>query len=246
MKHLTIAAGSLGLILAFPVFAIAQDTAESQQPAAVQSSAYADLVAAMQDGIDQDMVIENQLGVVRSIWEANPEMVAAEAAFPGLFDAMIDAGRPIIKRQNAELQDEFRPRFVAALSEALTEQEAVRIAEFYRSPLGAKMLAGLSRTMDNRNSIQEGVKTGKIDMEDFEKDVVKSAGTVVGTLTAEEQTELVRLFTTEPALQKMTSLQGVVAPIRAEMEHAGMAPFRQKEIEAAIQIAAQQHMAAGT
>ncbi|MBX7532999.1 DUF2059 domain-containing protein [Qipengyuania sp. 1XM1-15A] len=242
MKHLLIAAASLGLAFALPASTLAQDTAASQ-PA--QPTPYVELVAAMQDGIDQEMVIENQLVVVRSIWQADPNMVAAEAAYPGLFDAMIDAGRPIITRQNQELQDEFRPRYVSALAEVLTEQEAARIAEFYRSPLGMKLLGGLSRTMDNRASIEGGVANGEIDMKDFDKDVMKSAGKIVGTLSAEEQAELVRLFTTDPALMKLNDLQGVVVPIRAEMEKAGMAPARQKEIEAAIQTAAQRHLAGG-
>lgn len=243
MKHLAFAAASAGLALASPIPIIAKDTPEAQASEAVQPSAYADLVATMQDGVDQDMVIENQLVVVRSIWEADPNMVAAEAAYPGLFDAMIDASRPIIKRQNQELQEEFRPRFVSALADNLTEQEAARIAEFYRSPLGVKMLQGLSQTMDNRTSIENGVETGEIDAADLDKDVATSAGKIVGTLSAAEQTELVRLFTTDPALGKLPTLPAVMRPIRMEMEQAGMKPSRQKEIETAIQTAAQQHIA---
>lgn len=242
MKHLLIAAASFGLAFALPASTLAQETAASQQ---AEPTAYADLVAAMQDGIDQEMVIDNQLAVVRSLWQADPNMVAAEAAYPGLFDAMIDAGRPVITRHNQELQDEFRPRYVAALAEALTEQEAARIAEFYRSPLGMKMLGGLSRTMDSRATIEGGIAKGEIDIKDFDKDVQKSAGQIVGSLTAEEQAELVRLFTTDPALMKMNDLQAIVVPIRADMEKAGMAPARQKEIEAVIQTAAQRHIAGG-
>ena len=242
MRNFLIAAASLGLAFALPASTLAQDAAASQ-PA--QPTAYADLVAAMQNGIDQELVIENQLAVVRSIWEAEPTMVAAEAAYPGLFDAMIDAGRPVITRQNRELQEEFRPRFVVAIADALTEQEAARMAEFYRSPLGVKMLGGLSKTMDNRASIEGGVENGEIDMNDFDKDVMTSAGKIVGTLTAEEQTELVRLFTTDPALMKMSQMQSVVMPIRADMEKAGMSPERQKEIETAIQTAAERHLAGG-
>lgn len=242
MKHLLIAAASLGLAFALPASTLAQGTTASS---AAQTTAHVDLVAAIEGGIDQGMVIENQLAVVRSLWQADPNMVAAEAAYPGLFDAMIDAGRPVITRQSQELQDEFRPRYVAALAEALTEQEAARIAEFYRSPLGVTMLSGLSRTMDNRASIEGGVANGEIDMRDCDKDVMKSAGNIVGTLSAEEQAELVRLFTADPALMKMNDLQSVVVPIRADMDKAGMSPSRQKEIEAAIQTAAEQHLAGG-
>ena len=242
MKHLLIAAASLGLAFALPTSTLAQETAASQ-PA--QPTAYADLVAAMQDGIDQEMVIDNQLAVVRSLWQADPNMVAAEAAYPGLFDAMIDAGRPIITRHSQEIQDEYRPRYVAALAEALTEQEAARIAEFYRSPLGAKMLGGLSRTMDGRAMIEGGIANGEIDMRDFDTDIRKSAGQIVGALSAQEQADLVRLFTTDPALMKMNDLQAIVLPIRAEMEKAAMAPARQKEIEAAIKTAAERHIAGG-
>ena len=134
---------------------------------------------------------------------------------------------------------------MAALAEALTEQEAARIAEFYRSPLGAKMLGGLSRTMDGRAMIEGGIANGEIDMRDFDTDIRKSAGQIVGALSAQEQAELVRLFTTDPALMKMNDLQAIVLPIRAEMEKAAMAPARQKEIEAAIETAAERHIAGG-
>lgn len=243
MKNLHIVVASVGLALAPFSTAAAQDAAPAVAAPAQQVSPHLDLVLAIQEGVDVDVTIENQLAAVRSMWGKDPNMVAAEATYPGLFDAMIDAARPVIMRQNMEIQEEFRPRFAAALAEKLSDSEARIIAGFYRSPIGRKLMTSMSANMDSRASIEGFAKTGEIDMGDFQSDVDSSSAKTVNGLSESDLMELGRLYTEQPALMKLTTLQPAMVPVRAAMEKAGATPERQQEISAVIETAAQKHIA---
>lgn len=243
MKNLRIVVASVGLALAPFSAAAAQDAAPPVAAPAQQVSAHLDLVLAIQEGVDVDLTIENQLAVVRSMWGQDPNMVAAEATYPGLFDAMIAAARPVIMRQNLEVQKEFQPRFAAALAEKLSDAEARTIADFYRSPMGRKLMAAMSANMDSRASIEGFVETGEVDMGDFKSDVDSSTAKTLSGLSQSDMEELGRLYMEEPALLKLTTLQPAMVPVRAEMEKAGATPERQQEIYSVIETAAQKHIA---
>lgn len=245
MKLPAILLASLSATLVTPVSAIAQelDGAVSEPPA-VEPSGYEQLIDAIVTGVDRERIIENQLVVVRDVWEADTNLAVLEENFPGLHDAMIDAMRPILLQTDAEMQSQFRPDFVAALTSAVTEEEASRIAEFYRSPIGAKLLSGLSQTTDLRQSIEQGVRNGgQLDMEDFDRDVAASSSKVAGSLSEAEQEQLVAMFRTEPALRKLPQVQQAMRPVRIEMEKASVTPERRQHVEQAIRAAAERHIA---
>ncbi|QZD90351.1 DUF2059 domain-containing protein [Qipengyuania aurantiaca] len=210
---------------------------------ASETSSYDALLDSMLDGLDREQLIDNQLRVAKSFWEADANVVAMEAQHPGLMDAMVRAMRPILIRVDAELQNEYRDDFVAAIAATVTAEEASTIAQFYSSDLGVKMLSGISATYDGKESIAKTLESGAPTNETFDRDTAVTTNHVVQTLSAEEQQELVAQFTSKPALQKLPAIQQAMRPIRIQMERAGMAPERQRVIQEAVRKAAMDHMA---
>lgn len=241
MRKAIIAVAPLAILFANPALGQENDATGTEL---VDHTAYAAIFDALQGGLDSELVIENQLEVIRSLWAQDPTMAQMEAQHPGLFDALLAAARPVLTRQNEEIAVEYRPKFLAALANVLTPAEAETIAQFYRSPIGIKMMRSLSANMDSRASIEGGLKTGEIAIADVESDIEKGAEKVMDGLTTSEEKDLARILSSDPVYLKFPALQSAVMPVRAQMERESMTPQRQREIEQTIAMAAQQHISA--
>ena len=241
MRKAIIAVAPLAILFAGPAWSQENEATGTEL---VDHAAYGSLYDAIQGGFDKNRVIENQLVVVRSIWAEDPGMVSMEQQHPGLFDALVNAARPVLMRQNTEIAQEYRPKFIAALASVLSPAEAITVAEFYGSPIGTKMMQSLSANVDSRATIEGGVKNGTIDIDDVESDIKQGADKVVDGLTAADQTELLRIFSSDPVYMKFPAIQSAMLPVRAAMERESMTPQRQQEIEQTIAMAAQQHISA--
>ena len=235
-----LAAASLAIALV-PGHVHAQDVSAE----VAEASPHAQLLDVMQSGIDEDRVLDNALAVVRSHWEADPNIVAAEARRPGLMDAMLGAAMPLLKRQNVDNKVTFRPKFVAALRSVLNDSEAREITAFYQTPIGKKMLQGVSQNSDFSETIGSVVKDRSLSTEDVARDIDNAAIKTAQQMTEADKAAMVEQLTSKPALQKLPAIQQAIMPVRMEMERSSMSPEFLAEMQGAIGAAAQRHMAGG-
>lgn len=193
------------LLAALPGSALA---AEPAAPVA-SSRGYGSLADVLGGGGSGAPALEASLKVIAGHMRASdPILAEAEATFPGICDRLAREMRPIFLRHQREVARQYRPRMIAALREAMAEDEAASLAAFYRSPLGGR--------------ISRSVATADI------------PGTVLAAvLTRDEIAYVDRFFGKGPG-RKLTPLLPRLTEMRAEMERAPLSADDRQEIKAIV------------
>ncbi|WEK47980.1 MAG: DUF2059 domain-containing protein [Candidatus Andeanibacterium colombiense] len=111
---------------------------------------------------------------------------------------------------------------IAVLQERLTVDETRSVASFYRSPLGRKLLAGVSKNYDIDSTVRSAAKNpdAPVDAKELGKDLNRTGIQAYLALTKDERAEVDRLALDTPGLAKLAAAQPALMAVRAEMENA--------------------------
>ena len=213
-------------------------------PTPLVRDAFADVFAAMQEGIDRERMVDAVCATfARQLTTASPQLVEVEAAFPGFSGAIAEAIKPVMRAYSARVTDAYRPRMIAIFRQMLTESEARDVAALYRSPIGRKLLGGVSTSFEGTAIIASGLRDRDIDADAVKADTEIAARRSVGLLSQDEITALGELAMRRPGVLKMGKVGEKVTALRVQMENEPLIPAEEAEMERLIQAAAKIHIA---
>lgn len=187
---------------AFAMLALASPVAlhAADEDAAVTADPYDALYAAINQAENETATIENLLDTMEHTLESqDPNIAAIETLRPGFLEGFSDVMRPWIFEHTSRVKAIFRPRLIAAMTEELTPEEAGRMADFYASPTGAKLMRNVTGSYTGANMLG--------DIDDFNPDVAISAEAVDRDINA-------------------AAMKGALAMSKADYDHPDAAPLR--------------------
>lgn len=200
-----------------------------------QVDAYADIYAAMMEGIDEDQIFEQTLDSVRQSYASNPGLAYLEARNPGVIDEAIEAMRPSMRSYSDRVRAEYTPKMIDTMRPLFTEEEARIIAAFYRHPVGRKVLSGVSANYTANNAMSSAVNERDVTEEDLRRDSNQTTAKVMKGMTQDDFATLGLLAMKYPVLMRVGELSGAMLPVRMQMENAPLLPSEEKAIQAAIE-----------
>ena len=210
--------------------AAAQDTAAAQLAADPHERVYDTLTAQADDGPMIEAALDWMVGQLAS----DPNIALLAKSNPGLLDALRTATRPIIVGHSRRVRLEYRPRMIALLRSELTAAEATDVAAFYASPIGRRLVAGVSA------SYRPDTVLGTIDDErrvtstDVEHDMDSASQAALQSLSAAEIEELNREIESRPAIAKLVPVVPRIAALRAQMEEEPLTADEEAAIAGAL------------
>lgn len=174
---------------------------------------------------------------------ADPDLVKAEAMFPGFSNALGEGIRPLFRAYLARVQRTYRPRMISVFKEVFSEAEAHDAAELYRSPVGRKLMGGVSAGFDGKATIASALRDNEVGDTAVRADVDVAVNRALGGLTPEDLAELERMARTRPALLKLGQLGSRAMPLRVAMENEPLTPQEEDELQRLMEAAATAHIA---
>lgn len=212
------AAAALALSFALVPLA-ALSLASPVQAQAASDAAYGELYAAMQESVDQGMMVDAALAALAREFAATPEFAGAEEQSPGLIAEVTAGLRPIFIAQSDRVRMLYRPSTLALLSRHLTPVEAATIADFYRSDIGRKLMGGLSRNYSPDATLSNFTEESPVTREQVDADINQATGAALSALSEAEIEELGRMAMAKPALLKLSLIGSGVREIKVQMEN---------------------------
>lgn len=210
------------------------------EDAIAAAESYEALYAAINRSEGEAATIDNLLDTMEHTLETqDPNIAALEAVRPGFLQGFSDVLRPWVMEHTGRVKTIFKPRFLTAIAEELTPEDAGRMAAFYDSPVGAKLLRSVTQNYTGANML------GDIDDFDVEKDISAdainrdiSSAAVKGALamSAEDMKHEDSAPLRDPVLMAKMSRLGVrLVELRAQMENTPLDPDVEQGITADVE-----------
>lgn len=218
-------------LLAVPALAASQSEVAAQGDAAV----YDDLADTILAATDLVTMQENLMATMGRQLLADPEFAQLELESPGLVSEMLGEMRPILTQMMADTMPSYRTEASSLFARNLSVDEARRLSEFYRSPIGSKLLASASRNFTGENVAAQAMRDEAFTDKSFMADTVASMDAVIGELSAEEMTELARIGRSEPALRKLVEIGPELIQLQLSLANGDATPEEEAALEAAIE-----------
>jgi hypothetical protein len=143
-----------------------------------------------------------------------PSLAQMEKSAPGVIDAMIRGMLPIMLRHAEDGIPDLRQRYAAHVGKVMTADEMDKVATFYSSPLGRKLMLSVAGKMNADEMVKEAMAAPgeKLSREALMKDVRSAAVSAVSELTSDELAEVAK-FGLSPAGRKFTGNQKALGEI---------------------------------
>ncbi len=203
---------------------------------------YSDFYAALEAGVDQQLVLDTTLSqLATQMVQGDPMLRELEKNAPGVVQALMDAMRPGLFEYSERIRLEYRPRIIAEIRQVLTAREAMAMSAFYRSPLGLRTLQSASTNFSITNAGQQAIDGVDVTSQAINSDISETAQRGYASLSAEDRAELDRVVLTTPGFHKLPIVMQRIGPIRAEMENAQPTAGETAAIEAALLTVVQQY-----
>jgi hypothetical protein len=224
------------LLFAFAALALAAQPSAAQVVQAAQLAAdphervYDTLVAQADDGPMIEAALDWLIGELRR----DGNIAVIEAAHPGFLKQMRAATRPIIAGYSQRVKLAYRPRMIAILRAELTAEDAAEIAEFYASPVGRRLVAGVSQSYRPEAVLGTIGSDEQVTVAEVERDMDGATQAALQGLSAAETAELHAEIAAHPAMAKLVPLVPKIAALRAEMEEQPMTAEEEAAIGTAL------------
>lgn len=192
--------------------------------------AYADLMSAIESTIDNDVMIDNGLAAIRRQMAGDASLAAAEQASPGLLDEIMVGMRPVLEQQTLRVSTLYRPRMIAAMANHLTPDEAEKVAVFYRSDVGRRMMSSVVANYSFDESLATAIAEKPVTAENIRSDINNAVAQGIAEMDSKDLAEAGRQALSNPALLKLNNANPEIQQLRAQMENEPLTP----EEEAAI------------
>jgi hypothetical protein len=227
MRRVLLALSAL-MLAAQPV--AAQEAAPARIAGDPYERVYETLIAQADDGPLTEAVLDWMVGQLQD--DPNVSLLAAQN--PGLLDKLRNATRPIIVGYSQRVKLAYRPRMIELLRSELTSAEAAEIAEFYASPIGRRVVAGVAATYRPDTVLGTIDEERKVTSADVRRDMDSASLQALRGLSAAEIEELNRAIESRPAMARLVPVVPKLAALRAEMEEEPLTAEEDAAVEAAL------------
>lgn len=218
-----------------PIALLTVSSAASAQGATAPDPVYGDLIAAIEETVDQDLMISGAVGALKRQFAATPEFAAAETTSPGLIEEVATSLRPILTQQNRRVQALYRPEMVALFAARLTPGEAQSIASFYRSDLGRKLVGNVAQAYAPDATLS-GIQTdAPITADQVREDINTAVVSGLGQLSPDELRQMGETAVANPALLKLQQINPAIQQIRVKMENEPLTPEENAAVVAVVE-----------
>lgn len=201
----------LALIGLLPApFAAQPALAAPAQVAAKPSAAHYQLYDVMFAGFDMNTLAHNTaVSVVNGIVRNDAELSSLQKRRPQLSLRMTAAIEPYFGTWMGRLKKQRRDEVTQVLAKHLTVAEAQRMATFYASPLGQKMLHKASNHLSLDNTVDATLKPGGMSdsqalRSDADRSLRQAMPEVMADLNDADRTQLIAIGK-DPALAKLNA-----------------------------------------
>ncbi len=214
------------------------------QPGTSPDAPYFAVLDAIESGLDQEAAFRIVARTIATeLARSSPEMIEAEANYPGLSDALTQSILPTLRQHSQEVQAKYRPQLAAALKQQFTPQQAKDVAVFYRSPIGRKLMHKVEQNYDGRATVTAAMREKDVALADVQADNRVMISRSLRELTQADLAELGRLAKAKPHLLKLNAAAQAMAPIRVRMENEPMRPEIEAQMLADMETAAKDFVA---
>lgn len=190
------------------------------------------LLTVFEAGFDSTAMIDNALSQMRGALLEQPDMIGFEKQHPGTVAQIVAAVRPVVARNSDRSLGQYHIDLMALIRNKLSPAEIRSAAEFYGSPLGAKMLRSISRNYSQKSVLREAIAgEGEITLQAQTHDQQATVAKVVAELTPADIEEIGRRLQGQSWLAALQALRPAIAELTLKMQNAPMSP----EDEAAIE-----------
>lgn len=238
---------ALLLSLAVPVTPTSAQAAPAQ--VAREDDPFRQLVRAVDEAADRDVVFERSLQDVRAGLLLNdPQWKSIEAEYPGTLDRMVAAMAPSLRRHEDRMIEQLQNESSALFAKVLTTHEARDAATFYGSPLGRKLIRSIAANFTTQSLVGEAIADngqGKITTGAVQRDLNASTAAGIAKLSAAEIAAIEQRLAGATWVAKMQTLQPQIATLRARLANAPMLPAHQAEMDRAVAAVIDQIEASG-
>lgn len=208
--------------------------AQPATPVAAAATPYERVYDTLVAQTDDGPLIESALDWLELELAGDPNIAALEAANPGMIEAFRHSVRPVIVSYSQRVKLAYRPRMIALLEDGLTEAEAAEIADFYESPIGRRLVSGVSSNYRADAVLGTIQSDTRVTAADVRRDMDDASATTLQGLSAEEQQALYREIAAHPAIAKLVPVVPRIAALRAQMEEEPMIAEEEAAIQAAL------------
>jgi hypothetical protein len=217
--------GGLCLFVAAPQ-CFAQSAEPVGDPAIQQteSDLYDTLIDTIAQGFDVADMTERALSQMRSTMiSSDAELRDMEKSYPGIIEQMLAAMRPIILRHSQRVSTEGRSEMVQLFRLRLTADEAREATEFYRSPLGLRLIESISENISVSATQREAIIAGgEVSAEAISQDHTATVRGSLAALTEQERIQIERNLAGHPWVWKLNLARTEMLEINRRMENAPM------------------------
>jgi hypothetical protein len=217
--HHCVRGAALALLAAIAAPLAAQGAPAPMTAAAADHPAYGEVFDAMAAAVDNEKVLDNGLATMRQQLAATPVLAQAEAKSPGLIEEIVAGIRPIMRRHGERVAAQYRPQMTAALAEHLTPEEAVRVAAFYRSDLGRRLMGTVTDNYNLDQTLTNAMAQKQLTEADVSADIAAAVGAGLKDMDPKDILEMARQFMSDPAMAKLQRANPAILAIRARMEN---------------------------
>ena len=232
------------LAVAIVPASLAAQTAQPTAPATVsaaQAMTLAQLMSPRELMLDMELREFDRHFVPSLRGEA--DLQSLEAEYPGLFEAMHKATRPLVAKGIGRTVDRVHEAMAAIIQDKFTTADVAELIDFYRSPVGQKTVQQMAGAADATELYQQAVKQDdfKLSADTIAQHNRASATKAAKSFTPDEQAQML-LFMAKPSFSKLAEAQPQIQQLLAEKFNASDPDF-DREVEQAMSSAIAQHIA---
>jgi hypothetical protein len=224
---------AFGALLSLQPLAAAEPVAAQQ----VAADPFEQLLDAFQGSVPEELVVESSVRALETTLRLDPRFAAFERQRPGIVELVSEAARPTLALFNARVKAEYRPRFIAAMRQGLTAEEALQIVSFTETRIGRKVFAAAVGSYDGRATATALAQGEAVTSTQVRQDSGAASEAALASLDEADRAELEREARSRPALLKLGSVRAEFAELRARMGKEPMTADETAMLTSAIQAA---------
>ena len=239
----------LALSLLAPTALAAQADPAPATTHAQQANGYEQLTEALMPADLRAIAFEAVIRDTGKVMLNDPDFAYLEKECSGLTDAVMATMRAPLLEYDAVESKVLASEMMALFAENLTEQEAREFADFYKSPLGHKLMTVAAANLTFEQTIAGSVGEGEdapiiVQQRDVQADSQRAIAGSIKSLSAEELQEIGTKFAQISGFSKMQKLQPRMAALKVDVANRNLIPGFDERFDAVIEEAMATHLEA--
>lgn len=191
----------------------------SRAPVAEAAPEHFDLFAAIIESTDENVIIDQALVAMEQAFMSLPTFQEFERESPGTTDEIVAGMRPILLDHSKSVREQYAPRIALLFAQHLSPEEALSVAEFYRSPLGNRLMKTASQQSSFDNVMTDFDADRDVTSEEMNRDLQATTEATIELMSPEDIAEIERQFSEGPAFLKFRIMMPRMQRLMLDMEN---------------------------